>query len=180
MKKLCMLLILLFNCFQLTALELVIGEEIIKPGIVFVFEGAVKDTIHPHSLHLSENNTQVHIEARVNWDTSNIPQAAVPGGFIPYLYITSKIINEQTGLISFIDLLPHLNLIDNFHYARNIFLPGSPDNTYTVIFNVNDPQKFDLSFHKDWLLNYGEQLFEPVQFTYKNINFKEIVQSSRS
>ena len=48
--------------------ELVIGEEQVEPGIVFIFEGAVKDAIIPKSIHLDQDQTNVHIEARVNWD----------------------------------------------------------------------------------------------------------------
>ena len=59
--------------------ELIIGKKVVDPGIVFIFEGAIKDEIYPKSLHLDENETNVHIEARVNWDIENIPKGAVPG-----------------------------------------------------------------------------------------------------
>ena len=48
--------------------ELVIATERVEPGILFIFEGAIKDNISPSSMHLSENETNIHIEARVNWD----------------------------------------------------------------------------------------------------------------
>ena len=35
------------------AQELVIGEERVEPGIVFIFEGAIKDVIIPESNNLS-------------------------------------------------------------------------------------------------------------------------------
>ena len=35
----------------------------------------------PKSMHLSKNETNIHIEARVNWDI-NIPDGAVENGFI--------------------------------------------------------------------------------------------------
>ena len=159
--------------------ELVIGEERVEPGIVFIFEGAIKDHIMPVSMHLSEKETHVHIEARVNWDAENIPEGAVPFGFVPYLYINAKIINEKTGLSTFIDLVPHINLIDNFHYARNISLPGSISDLYTVKFNVIPPTKQDLSLHKDWSEGYQKKLFDEKSFTYKKVNFKEIAESSR-
>ena len=60
-----------------TSVELVIGEQRIEPGIMFVFEGAVKDQVVPASFHLPEEETNVHLEARVNWDSDNIP--ALPG-----------------------------------------------------------------------------------------------------
>ena len=159
--------------------ELVIGEERVEPGIVFIFEGAIKDHIMPVSMHLSEKETHVHIEARVNWDAENIPEGAVPFGFVPYLYINAKIINEKTGLSTFIDLLPHINLIDNLHYARNISLPGSINDFYSVIFNVIPPTHIDLSIHKDWSLEYGNSLLQDCNFTYKKVNFKEIAKARR-
>ena len=31
--------------------------------VVFIFEGAIKDTVHPESANLAEDETNVHIEA---------------------------------------------------------------------------------------------------------------------
>ena len=180
-------LILIYSFFFLQLIqsqtnnpELVIGEERVEPGIIFIFEGAIKDHIMPSNMHLSENETHVHIEARVNWDESNIPVGAVQNGFIPYLYINAKIINEKTGLSTFIDLVPHINLIDNFHYARNISLPGSISDNYSVIFNVIPPTHVDLSLHKDWSLEYGKTLMSDCSFIYKKVNFKEIAKARRN
>ena len=164
---------------QMSNPELVIGEERVDPGIIFIFEGAIKDHVMPEGMHLSENETNIHIEARVNWDTQNIPQGAVENGFVPYLHINAKIINENTGLSTFIDLVPHINLVDNFHYARNISLPGSIDDIYSVRFNVISPTKIDLSIHKDWLLKYGEALLKDQSFYYQGVNFKEIAKARR-
>ncbi len=173
---------LLLSCLvtQAVALELVIGEERVDPGIMFIFEGAIKDQIFPESLHLAENNTQVHIEARVNWDETNIPKGGIAGGFIPYLHITSKVINEKTGLSTFIDLLPHLNLIDNFHYARNINLPGKITDTYTVIFTILPPQQLELSYHMDWAKQFGKKLLNEYVFTYKKVDFEDIAKANRN
>ena len=150
--------ILLFNISY--ALELVIGEETVKPGIVFIFEGAVKDHVMPMGIHLPEDQTHVHIEARVNWDEDNIPDGTPGGGFVPYLNITALVTNQRTGMSTFIDLLPHINLIDNFHYARNITLPGLDTDFYTVQFNIIPPTFIDLALHRDRLDNYGEKLME--------------------
>ena len=128
MKNFFLTLFLSFICFfGGLAQELIIGEERVSPGIKFIFEGAIKDVIFPNSINLIQELTNVHIEARVNWDDLNIPEGAVPGGFIPFLKINSLITNESTGIKTFIDLFPHINLIDNFHYARNISLPGKID-----------------------------------------------------
>ena len=159
--------------------ELVIGEERLEPGIVLIFEGAIKDMVAPESNNLSVDQTNVHIEARVNWDSTNIPNGTPPGGFVPYLKISSIIYNEKTGLKTFVDLTPHINMIDNFHYARNISLPGEIDDLYSVEFKINAPHEFDLAFHKDWLSKFGKELFQNTSFKYKNIDFEEIAKANR-
>ena len=178
MKKILIISLFAFNLI-FSAPELVIAEERVEPGIVFIFEGAIKDQVMPMMMHLSENQTNIHIEARVNWDTKNIPDGTPAGGFVPYLHMTAMVTNEKTGLKTFIDLVPHINLIDNFHYARNISLPGSVDDLYSVEFNILPPTHIDLSLHKDWMDNYGNSLMEGCKFSYKNVDFSEIAKASR-
>jgi|TARA_B110000305_G_scaffold136578_1_gene152452 hypothetical protein len=165
--------------FSLNAQELVIAEERVEPGIIFVFEGAIKDHIMPSSMHLKENQTNVHIEARVNWDINNVPAGTPLGGFIPYLHITAKVTNEKSGLSTFIDLLPHINLIDNFHYARNISLPGAISDLYSVDFNIIPPTQIELALHNDWAKMYGKELFTAKTFKYINVDFEEIANARR-
>ena len=160
--------------------ELIIGKERVEPGIKFIFEGAIKDQITPMSMHLSENLTSVHIEARVNWDTNNIPKGTPIKGFVPYLNITATITNQKSGLLTFVDLKPHINLVDNFHYARNISLPGKINELYTVQFSISPPTEFDLAIHKDWLEKYGEKIISNYRFEYKNIDFNEIAKAKRN
>lgn len=159
--------------------ELIIGKEKVDPGIVFIFEGAVKDNIYPSSSHLSESQTDIHIEARVNWDDEKIPEGAIAGGFIPYMHITVLVKNSKTGLKTFVDLKPHINLIDNFHYARNISLPGSVNDFYDVQFKISPPSNTELALHNDWFKKYGKNLLNHYTFNYKRINFKQIAGASR-
>ena len=159
--------------------ELIIGEERIEPGIILIFEGAIKDIIVPESNNLSIEESNVHIEARVNWDSNNIPNGTPAGGFVPYLKISSIVQNKKTGLKTFVDLTPHLNMIDNFHYARNISLPGEIDDLYTVEFKINAPHEFDLAFHKDWMEKFGKGLFKNTSFKYENVDFEEIAKANR-
>ena len=164
---------------SLISQELIIGEERVKPGIVFIFEGAIKDIVYPENYNLAEELTDIHIEARVNWDTQNIPEGTPAKGFIPYLKINAIVTNQRTDLKTYVDLIPHINLVDNFHYARNISLPGNIDDKYEVEFFINNPSKFDLSIHKDWLDNYSESLIEDKVFKYSDISFSEIAKLSR-
>ncbi len=178
-KKMFLFIFGIMGFTMTNAVELVIGEQKVSPGIVFIFEGAVKDQIMPSTLHIDENETHVHIEARVNWDEKEIPKGTPPGGFVPYLYITAKVVNQTTGVSTFIDLLPHINLIDNFHYARNITLPGSASDLYSVTFAIMPPTYTDLALHKDWMDNYGEKLLGKQTFHYTDINFENIANATR-
>ena len=180
MKKILLLLITFLGATNLNALELVIGEETVKPGIVFIFEGAIKDHVMPTSRHIEEKDTHVHIEARVNWASENIPEGTPAEGFVPYLYITANVVNQKTGVSSFVDLLPHINLIDNFHYARNITLPGDISDLYSVTFTIIPPTYMDLALHKDWIDGYGKSLMDKQVFRYKDVNFEEIAKATRN
>lgn len=162
--------------------EMIIGEAVMPPGIRFIFEGAIKDDVVPAGLHLAESATDIHIEARVFWDTEDgaeVPRGAVPGGFVPYLYITATVTNEETGVKTFVDLLPHLNLVDNFHYARNIPLPGKGDDLYTVRFDVGGASPKELALHKDWRDEHGDSLTGEQSFTYRNQDFAAIAAATR-
>lgn len=159
------------------AQELIIGEETVHPGIVFIFEAAVRDDVSPQAQHLSEGATDIHIEARVNWhaDDTMTPDGTPGGGFVAYLNLTAEVTHEVTGAKQFVSLLPHVNLIDSLHYARNMALPGEAGDLYTVRIYVYPPDPFALSLHRDWRNNYGRLLMAPRIFTYRNVNFFDIV-----
>ena len=74
----------------------------------------------PMGMHLPENQTHVHIEARVNWDEANIPDGTPSGGFVPYLHMTATVKNQRTGLMTFVDLVPHINLLLKFQLIYDI------------------------------------------------------------
>lgn len=160
----------------LAAQELIIGEETVHPGIVFIFEAAVRDDVMPNAQHLSEGSTDIHIEARVNWamDEDMTPDGTPPGGFVAYMNLTAEVTHEVTGDKQFVSLLPHINLIDNLHYARNMALPGEVGDLYTVKIYVYPPDPFALALHRDWRNNYGRLLMAPRIFTYRNVNFFDI------
>lgn len=160
-------------------LEFLIGEKRVNPGIVFIFEGAVKDIVQPSTRHLAEGLTHTHIEARVNWDTENIPPGTPGEGFVPYLNISAKVTNEMdTEKVAFVPLPPHINLVDNFHYAYNMQLPGETSDSYTVTFYV-DPAGDVLGKHYDWLTNYGRTVMLKSHFTYTGCDFDAISKQSR-
>ena len=162
------------------SLELVIGEEKVSPGIVFIFEGAIKDTVFPQEQNLAVGQTDVHIEARVNWNEDGpLPPGTPAGGFVPYLTVNAVVTSQTNGESVHATLLPHINLIDNFHYARNIALPSAVSDRYEVVFYVSPPDQFELAFHKDWKDAYGMPLIEPVTFRYRNVDFEKISRATR-
>lgn len=175
----CAIITCLLTTISINSQELIIGEERLEQGILMIFEGAVKDHIEPTNRHLGVADTNVHLEARVNWDVTNIPTGTPAGGFVPYLHISAKITNTRTGQTSFVDLVPHINLIDNFHYARNISLPGNNADLYNVAFKIMPPTFIDLSFHKDWVESYGAYLIKKMVFNYKDVSFHEIANANR-
>lgn len=159
--------------------EIVIGEVRIEPGIIMIFEAARRDDIHPGPQHLNSDKTDIHIEARANWAIAaegqgSVPPGAPEGGFVAYLNVHAEVINETTGDRTYVTLVPMLNLVDNYHYARNIQVPGSCEDRYTVKFFVNPPDRFSLATHPDWRNEVGKKLFafgQPKRFTYEKVDF---------
>ena len=49
--------VFILNFSNYISQELIIGEERIEPGIVLIFEGAIKDMIMPSSTNLNEKLT---------------------------------------------------------------------------------------------------------------------------
>lgn len=162
------------------ALELIIGRETVPPGIAFVFEGAIKDQVAPAEHHLDVAQTDVHIEALVNWSPAgSVPKGTPRGGFVPYLRINAVVTSQTTGESVHATLTPHVNLVDSLHYARNIALPSAITDKYEVVFHVYPPDRFGLAFHKDWVAAYGAALLKPVSFRYRDVDFEAIAQSRR-
>lgn len=174
MKHLLIILVLFLG--SLSGEEMVIGKKSISPGIEFIFEAAPKDTIFPNSLHLPENETDIHIEMLASWKEDNLALAP-SGSFVAYLEVEA-IIKNINGTTNKVNLTPHLNLIDNLHYAQNIKLPGSIDDTYDVTFKILPPRKEVLGIHFDWNEKFGD-LIKETSFTFLNLNFKKIALKTR-
>ena len=177
-------LLVIFTTFliqiPLSSSEVILGTEKITKYINVVFEGAPRDKIFssPNNPHLSESETDVHIEALINWDEDIDIPSQVPGSFIPYLKVKAKITNQETDESKTIDLVPHINLIDGFHYARNIKLPGSVDDKYLITFILKQDSD-QLSYHKDWKDNYATPVISEISFTYQDLSFFNVSQETR-
>ena len=111
-----------------------------------------------------------------NWSEDNLVSVP-PGGFVAYLKVKAIVANEKGAIIE-IDLTPHLNLVDNLHYAQNIKLPGSIKDLYDVTFIIEPPDSESFGIHYDWYEKFGG-LIQESSFTYKNLNFEQIALKQR-
>ena len=165
-----------FNVFALP--EMIIGEATIDPGIHLIFECGIKDDIAPYAVFLSESEADVHIEMLANW-TENAPKGSTPGGHVAYLIVSLVIKNEITNTSATVNLVPHLNLSDNLHYAQNIKLPGKIDDKYTLKFVIEPPMKGSLGMHYDWRQQVGKMLSSGGSFTFDGLDFSKIAMAMR-
>ena len=164
----------------INAEEQIIGKGNLSNDIEIVFEAAPKDTLYNNSRNvLSEKETDIHIEALVNWNNNINISGQLPEAFIPYLVILSEITNENTGEIRTIELTPHINLSDGFHYAQNIKLPGLRTDSYKVKFTISVDEK-NLTYHHDWKKLYSYPLFNKKVFNYSNLDFKKMSEAVRN
>lgn len=162
------------------AQEEIFGEETVGPGVQLTFIAAPQDAVDPAVMHLSEAETDVHLEVLAGWTEEASTDVGAPaGGFVPYLHVFARIINEKTGQAQRVSLVPHINRSDNAHYARNVALPGAADDPYTLEFSVHPPGKFELATHQDWQQAYGDTLFDPLTVTYDEVHLTEIAQATR-
>ena len=178
-KKFSLVLSLLFSLFSWAELpEMVIAEERIPAGISFVFEGAIKDSVYPVTDFDQEDKSDIHIEVLANWN-ENAPAGSPIDGFVAYLRINALIINQRSKEENLINLLPHVNLSDNFHYALNTKLPGKRSDLYTVRFLIKPPKPGTVGIHFDWKDKVGSILPNEYSFEYRDLNFEKIANSSR-
>ncbi|MBT3993592.1 MAG: hypothetical protein HOH08_03860 [Gammaproteobacteria bacterium] len=158
--------------------EMIIGEAEIEPGIKLIFEGGIKDEITPTNVYLNEIETDVHLEILANW-SNEAPKGAPKGGHVAYLEVEAIIRNEKTGAYNSVKLTPHLNMSDNLHYAQNIKLPGNTDEKYTVRFIIKSPIPGTIGMHYDWRNEVSDVISSGGNFTFTNLNFEEVANSSR-
>ncbi len=174
-----LLALLIYPVSAVYSEEQIIAVEKLSEEITITFEAAPKDTLFNDSeKQLSEKDTDIHIEALVNWHEDISIEGQNPGGFIPYVNITTEIINENTNQKKIIELSPHVNLSDGFHYAKNIKLPGLRVDKYKIIFTIIPDDK-SLTYHMDWKEKYSYPIFSKKIFEYSNLDFQIISESSR-
>ena len=158
------------------------STEVVDPGIQIEVIAAPKDAVRPLGQNLPEDETDIHLEVLATWasDTSvAVPNGAQRGGFVGFLNLFGKVKNERTGAVVEVELVPHINLSDNLHYARNVDLPGDSSDPFTVTLHVRPPQELELATHRDWRAQHGNSLLEATSFEYTGVDLSAIAAASR-
>ncbi len=164
---------------SVNAQEIELGVTELNNGVELIFEAAHSDTIIPAVQNMPVSNADIHLEVRANLEASNIFGAA-NGGFLPYLNVNVLIVNKRTGDSVQTILLPHINLIDGFHYARNVDLPGNPAKRkrelYDLTFWVNPPDKGVVSISSDLNEALGSnEIVEKTEVKFTDVSFSSLV-----
>ena len=147
--------------------EMIIGRETVYPGIDIIFEAAIKDEIKPHGYFLKEDSTDIHLEVLINWN-NNAPEGSPEGGFIPYLKVKALVKNLINNNEREFLLKPHINKVDNYHYASNIKLPGKINDNYKIKFYIFPPKEGELGYHYDWVNEVNYPIIQPFSYQYNN------------
>jgi hypothetical protein len=112
-------------------------------------------------------------------ESIDVPAGAQRGGFVGFLNLFGKVRNERTGDVVEVELVPHINLSDNLHYARNVDLPGEASDPFTVTLFVKPPQDLELATHRDWRQEYGDALLAPTSFEYTGVDLSAVAAATR-
>tara|TARA_Y100001970_G_scaffold5642_1_gene6345 strand:+ start:1049 stop:1597 length:549 start_codon:yes stop_codon:yes gene_type:complete len=177
-NKIILSLLLIFINNPILSYEMIIGEEKISPGIDITFEAAIKDEIKPKKYFLDQDATDVHLEVLINWN-KDAPEGSPEGGFIPYLKVKAVITNLRNNIKEEFLLTPHINLVDNYHYASNIKLSGKISDNYNIEFFISPPGEGELGYHYDWVNRVNYPIIQPFSYLFKNLNFKKIINLKR-
>ena len=154
--------------------EIVLGEFMVGKLVEIEAVVAPLDSDHRQPLEDAPQR-QVHFEAVVKLIPSFGKQG---GGFVPGLRISVSARNLRTGELRHVQLIPHLNKSDGFHYAQNASLPGNPSaDAYTITYSINPPSVEDLIMHLDVKREIGVKLFDSV---VKAFPFKPGLRASKN
>ncbi|MEM7283010.1 MAG: iron transporter [Pseudomonadota bacterium] len=157
--------------------DVLVGEELIQPGISFKLRVTDRMEMTPDEHQLAVEKADFALVAEANWSQDHeqsVPGNSPRGGFVPFLRIKVEIKNKTSGKISFVDLLPHLSMSRSMHYARNIILPDGVGDKYEVAVSVSPPDQSDLSMGEGWRGAHGARLFGVKQFKYGEVDLSRL------
>lgn len=176
MKKLlvfCMVLGLLTGVSSNAAAEKIkeypIGEEKVlnKMKIAAVYLKPID--MEPRGTDLAASQADIHLEADIHATKGN-PNGFGAGEWIPYLTVTYKVENIDTGGSKTGKFMPMVAK-DGPHYGGNIKMMGAGN--YKVTYTIESPDKQGFGRHTDTATGVGKW-FQPfsVDYTFKYVPLK--------
>ncbi|MGV6872054.1 iron transporter [Pseudochelatococcus sp. B33] len=125
--------------------------------------------LEPAGIDLPASQSDVHLEADIRATEGN-PNGFGAGEFVPYLTVTYRLENKDTGRVQSGNFMPMV-AVDGPHYGSNIKLPGAGN--YKLVYHVEPPSRQGFGRHTDQASGVGKW-FEPfeVEFDFTFVPLK--------
>lgn len=117
--------------------------------------------MEPHGMDLPASQADVHLELDLHAAKEN-PNGFGAGEWVPYLTISYRLENKDTGKSATGSLMPMV-AADGPHYGSNIKMLGAGN--YKVTFNLENPEKQHFGRHTDKATGVGPW-FQPFSVSY--------------
>lgn len=121
--------------------------------------------MEPRGIDLPASQADIHLEADIHAARGN-PNGFGAGEWVPYLTVTYRLENLDTGRVIAGNLMPMV-AVDGPHYGANIRMPGAGN--YSLTYNIDPPSRQGFGRHTDAASGVG-RWFQPFEvnfdFTY--------------
>ncbi|MBI2569023.1 MAG: iron transporter [Candidatus Schekmanbacteria bacterium] len=148
-KQLVFVLVALSSAFLLgqaaAFVEYPIGLPQVRYGMEIAAVYLQPIQMDPEMSHEKHEKADVHLEADIHASTGN-PNGFGEGEWIPYLTVTYKLTNLDTGQTVEGTMMPMV-ASDGPHYGDNVIMPGV--GRYQVEYTVDNPRKNGFGRHTD-------------------------------
>ncbi|MDR3435643.1 iron transporter [Telmatospirillum sp.] len=120
----------------------------------------------PPGMDLPASQADIHLEADIHATEGN-PNGFGAGEWIPYLTITYRLQNKDTGKVLSGSLMPMV-AVDGPHYGVNLKMPGVGN--YKLSLHIDPPSKQGFGRHTDHATGVGKwpQTFD-VDYDFKYV-----------
>lgn len=125
--------------------------------------------MEPRGIDLPASQADIHLEADIAAAKGN-PNGFGAGEWMPYLTVTYRLENVDTGKVMTGNLMPMV-AVDGPHYGANLKMPGAGN--YKLTYNIDPPSRQGFGRHTDKASGVGKwfQPFE-VDFDFKYVPLK--------
>ena len=121
--------------------------------------------MEPRGIDLPASQADIHLEADIHAAKGN-PNGFGAGEWVPYLTVTYRLENTDTGRVIAGNLMPMV-AVDGPHYGANLRMPGAGN--YKLTYNIDPPSRQGFGRHTDAASGVG-RWFQPFEvdfdFTY--------------